>query len=67
MAVQRVTYSLNDINSFNYDLQTPVFDVGGDYILSLVSVKDTSGCLVGLSSSDARIEVRRDVPSAGFK
>ncbi|CAR23442.1 Pom152p [Lachancea thermotolerans CBS 6340] len=63
---KRVTYSLNDINSFNYDLQTPVFDVGGDYILSLVSVKDTSGCLVGLSSSDARIEVRRDVPSAGF-
>lgn len=63
---KRVTYTLNDINTYKYELQTPVFEVGGNYILSLVSVKDSSGCEVGISSSDAHIEVRRDVPSAGF-
>ncbi|SCU87124.1 LADA_0E02146g1_1 [Lachancea dasiensis] len=63
---KRVTYSLDDIQSYQYDVETPKFDVGGDYILSLVSVKDSSGCAVGISSSDARIEVRRDVPSAGY-
>lgn len=63
---KRTTYTLDDIKSYRYDLDTPVFDVGGDYIVSLISIKDSSGCLVGLSSSDARIEVRRDVPAAQF-
>ncbi|SCV05222.1 LANO_0H02740g1_1 [Lachancea nothofagi CBS 11611] len=63
---KRVTYTLEDIDSYKYEVETPKFDVGGDYILSLVSVKDSSGCVVGISSSDARIEVRRDVPSASF-
>ncbi|SCU96904.1 LAME_0F17832g1_1 [Lachancea meyersii CBS 8951] len=63
---KRSTYFLKDINSYAFEVETPNFDVGGDYILSLVSVKDTSGCEVGISSADARIEVRRDIPSAEF-
>ncbi|SCU92560.1 LAFA_0F11408g1_1 [Lachancea sp. 'fantastica'] len=63
---KRSTYSIKDINSYTFEVETPKFDVGGDYILSLVSVKDSSGCEVGISSTDARIEVRRDIPSAEF-
>lgn len=63
---KRTSYHLGDISTYRYDLSTPNFDMGGDYILSLVSVKDSSGCLVGLSGADARIRVRRDVPNVSF-
>lgn len=63
---KRKTYEVKDIQSHHYDINLPKFDVGGDYIMSLVSVKDSSGCLVGLSEPDVMIKVRRDVPSASF-
>ncbi|CCD26451.1 Pom152p NDAI_0H02770 [Naumovozyma dairenensis CBS 421] len=66
MSNKRTTYEVDDINSTSYYLDTPIFNTGGDYILSLVSIKDTSGCLVGLSEPDARIKVRRDIPFASF-
>lgn len=63
---KRKNYEVKDIQSNDYDIDLPKFDVGGDYIMSLVSVKDSSGCLVGLSEPDVMIKVRRDVPSASF-
>ncbi|CAI4048665.1 hypothetical protein N7582_004433 [Saccharomyces uvarum] len=63
---RRKTFEIEDIKTNEYVIKTPDFTTGGDYILSLVSIKDSSGCLVGLSQPDARIKVRRDIPSATF-
>ncbi|CAI4048380.1 Pom152p SKDI_13G2590 [Saccharomyces kudriavzevii IFO 1802] len=63
---KRNTFEVEDIKINEYVIKTPDFTTGGDYILSLVSIKDSSGCLVGLSQPDARIKVRRDIPSATF-
>ncbi|GMM54708.1 Pom152 protein [Maudiozyma humilis] len=62
----KVSQTVEDIPSRHYQLATRNFDIGGDYILTLVSVKDASGCVVSLSEPDVRIVVRRDVPSASF-
>lgn len=63
---ERKSYTKKKIMSNEYLIETPDFAVGGDYILSLVSVKDSSKCIVSLSEPDARITVRRDVPAASF-
>ncbi|SCU99673.1 LAMI_0G00100g1_1 [Lachancea mirantina] len=63
---KRTSFTEENIKDLEYKLETPNFNVGGDYILSLVSVKDSSACAVSLSSSDARIEVRREIPKAEF-
>lgn len=63
---KRSSYRVDKLHSYEHEIEIPRFDVGGDYIISLVSVKDSSGCLVGLSEPDARIKIRRDVPSASF-
>lgn len=63
---KRSSYSKENIEQYQVDIETVQFTVGGDYILSLVSVKDFTGCLVGLSGTDARIKVRSDVPTASF-
>lgn len=63
---RKTEFKLDNIMSNEYKIKTSSFNVGGDYILSLVSVKDASGCSVGLSEPDARIKVRRDIPSASF-
>ncbi|QEU62394.1 Pom152 [Kluyveromyces lactis] len=63
---KRTSFNKENIQSYSYEIETPNFSIGGDHILSLVSVKDSSGCLVGLSGTDARITVRRDIPSASF-
>lgn len=63
---KRTSYNVENVNEYAFDIETPKFNVGGEHILSLVSVKDSSGCLVALSDADARIKVRRDIPSASF-
>lgn len=63
---KRSSYHVDKLLSYEHEIEIPRFEVGGDYIISLVSVKDSSGCLVGLSEPDARIKIRRDVPSASF-
>lgn len=62
----RKSFTEKNIMDNEYLIKTPDFTIGGDYILSLVSVKDSSKCLVSLSELDARISVRRDIPSASF-
>ncbi|CAI4675765.1 CNT_collapsed_G0042140.mRNA.1.CDS.1 [Saccharomyces cerevisiae] len=63
---KRKTFEIKEIKTNEYVIKTPVFTTGGDYILSLVSIKDSTGCVVGLSQPDAKIQVRRDIPSAAF-
>lgn len=63
---KRSSFDVKNLHSYDYDIEFPRFEVGGDYIVSLVSVKDSSNCLVGLSEPDAKIKIRRDVPSASF-
>ncbi|SMN19180.1 similar to Saccharomyces cerevisiae YMR129W POM152 Nuclear pore membrane glycoprotein [Maudiozyma saulgeensis] len=62
----RMSYSIEDVNSNGYEFNTPEFNLGGDYIVTLVSVKDNTGCAVSLSEPDVRIKVRGDIPSASF-
>lgn len=63
---KRTLFKLENITEHSHFIESPSFDVGGDYIVSLVSIMDASNCLVGLSESDAKIKVRRDIPSASF-
>ncbi|QLG72369.1 hypothetical protein HG535_0D00760 [Zygotorulaspora mrakii] len=63
---KRTSYEIKDIVGYDHDIVIPKFDVGGSYILSLVSIRDSSGCTVRLSEPDAKIYIRRDVPSASF-
>ncbi|CCH46065.1 Titin [Wickerhamomyces ciferrii] len=63
---KRIPYSIKDIKSNRYEIKTPAFNVGGEYIVSLTSVEDNSGCLVNLNGADANIAVRREIPSIGF-
>lgn len=63
---KRETYNVGGIQSYDFNIELPRFNMGGDYIMSLVSVKDSSGCVVALSEPDVMIQVRRDVPSASF-
>ncbi|QLL30520.1 hypothetical protein HG536_0A03380 [Torulaspora globosa] len=63
---KRSSRKVDNLLTYDYEIEIPRFEVGGDYIVSLVSVKDSSDCLVGLSEPDARIKIRRDIPSAAF-
>ncbi|SJM82122.1 probable Nucleoporin POM152 [Zygosaccharomyces bailii] len=63
---KRETFIEDNIESNDFSIGLPSFNMGGDYIVSLVSVKDFSGCVVSLSEPDVMIQVRRDVPSASF-
>ena len=63
---KRSSYSKKDLNTNIHDIELPPFKLGGEYILSLVSVKDAKGCVVSLSEADAKINVRRDIPTVAF-
>lgn len=63
---KRIPYSVKDIKNDQYQIITPDFKTGGEYIVSLTAVEDNSGCLVNLNGADAKIAVRREVPSIGF-
>ena len=64
---KRTSYEIKDIKDYRAEIQTPKFETGGEYILTLASLTDASNCLVSLSEPDVRIKVRRDVPSASFE
>lgn len=63
---KRTSYNVKNIKGFNYDIITPEFKVGGEYIISLTTVEDKSSCLVNLHGADAKIKVRREIPSVSF-
>ncbi|EDO17090.1 hypothetical protein Kpol_1025p9 [Vanderwaltozyma polyspora DSM 70294] len=63
---KRKSFSVDDIETNEYNIKTPAFSTGGDYILSLATIEDASGCVVPLTESDAKIKVRRDTPYASI-
>lgn len=63
---KRKSIKAEDIHSLEFKIKTPKFLIGGEYIVSLISVKDSSSCEVSLTEPDARLIVRRDTPSASF-
>ncbi|CCF55478.1 hypothetical protein KAFR_0A00400 [Kazachstania africana CBS 2517] len=63
---KRSSYTVDKIETTSHDITTPFFEIGGDYILSLASIMDSSNCKVGLSEPDAKIHVRRDIPTASL-
>ncbi|KAK9449263.1 uncharacterized protein V1518DRAFT_415529 [Limtongia smithiae] len=63
---KRKQHSAVAIDGTRYVLRTPELSSGGQYIVSLMSVEDGNGCKRTLSEADARIEVRRQRPSAQF-
>lgn len=63
---KRNSYKIDDIKLHQYTIRTPKFNIGGSYIVSLVSIKDANNCTVSLSEPDTKISVRRDIPSAEF-
>lgn len=62
----RNSFKEENINSHTHHIKTASFEVGGNYILSLVSVQDASGCTVLLSEPDYIINVRGTVPAASW-
>ncbi|KAI1003702.1 Nucleoporin [Podosphaera aphanis] len=56
---------VDKIDSFAYTIKTDPLLQGGDYILSLTSVEDKTGCKIFLNS-EAQFTVRRQRPKAAF-
>lgn len=63
---KRKKYELFDLSDSQQVIKTPNLTAGGTYIVTLVSVQDAKGCKTPLEEVDAKIEVRRDRPSASF-
>lgn len=67
--VEKVTsrirsYKSKPIEGNLYNLRLPVFTKGGNYKVSLTSVKDKSGCVALLESQDININIKKELPSA---
>jgi nucleoporin POM152 len=63
---KRERFELNGLPSSAQIIKTPSLKHGGQYLVSLVSVQDGSGCKTPLEEVEASIEVRRDRPSVAF-
>lgn len=61
----RKRFTVNDIASNQYTIQTKPFSKGGEYTLALASVTDKIGCKEFLKE-EAKIDVRHQRPKAGF-
>ncbi|GMM37953.1 Pom152 protein [Saccharomycopsis crataegensis] len=64
---RRKTYTAKSINSNNYNLKLPVFTKGGNYVVSLTSIKDKSNCVVLLNGQDININIKKELPFARFE
>ncbi|ORY79531.1 nucleoporin Pom152 [Protomyces lactucae-debilis] len=63
---KRERFELTNLQSPAQVIKTPAMTQGGQYLVSLVSVKDGNGCHAPLEEVEASIEVRRDRPSVSF-
>lgn len=63
---KRQKYELHGLIESHQVIKTPELKVGGTYTMTLVSVQDAKGCRTPLEEADAKIEVRRNRPSASF-
>ncbi|KAH3900963.1 Pom152p SCDLUD_002425 [Saccharomycodes ludwigii] len=62
----RKSFELLDVLDDHIEITTPEFNVGGNYILSIASITDKTGCTVLLSGKEVSFDVRRVVPKAEF-
>ncbi|ODV62225.1 Pom152p ASCRUDRAFT_17529, partial [Ascoidea rubescens DSM 1968] len=63
---RRLSKTISNINSNLYDLEIPGFKLGGTYSISLLSIVDSSGCLVLLKNQEIRFNVKKFLPYAEF-
>ncbi|KAL6948902.1 hypothetical protein ACO0QE_001381 [Hanseniaspora vineae] len=63
---ERKSFVAENVMENSLQLSTPNFSRGGNYVFSLASVKDSTGCLVPLSGEEISYNVRRLAPSAEF-
>ncbi|OEJ80352.1 Nucleoporin [Hanseniaspora osmophila] len=63
---ERTFFVAENVMENHLQLATPNFAKGGNYVFSLASVKDSTGCLVPLSGEEVSYNVRRLAPSAEF-
>lgn len=63
---KRQRFEMNGLSDPHQVITTPELRAGGAYTITLVSVQDAKGCKTPLEEVDAKIEVRRDRPSASF-
>lgn len=59
-------FTLNNIFEKKVKIHTPNFNKGGEHILSLRSVNDSSECDVEFRGQEIHIDVKRDVPELSF-
>ncbi|KAI9891593.1 MAG: hypothetical protein M1814_002527 [Vezdaea aestivalis] len=62
---KRKKFRTDSIQNEKHTIQMEPLSEGGEYILSLASIQDRSGCKIHLRE-EARIEVRRQHPKASF-
>ena len=62
---KRKKYTIGDIETSFYALNTPALARGGQHTLTLTSVTDSSGCKIFLDQQ-VKIDVRHQRPSASF-
>jgi nucleoporin POM152 len=61
------TFNLENIYDNQIPIKTPKFNKGGEYILSLKGVSDSSECEVEFKGQEVHIDVKNDVPQIGFQ
>ena len=62
---KRQKYKIEGINTVLYQINTEPLIEGGEYLLSLTSVADNTGCKM-LLDQDTRVDVRHHRPEAAF-
>lgn len=62
---RRKQFKAEGITDYTYTIKTSKLTSGGEYSLSLIAIKDTSGCRVFLQD-ELKISVRRQRPRAAF-
>lgn len=60
------SYQLRNITDSVTFLTTPALNKGGEYVLSLRNVSDSSSCPVDFKGQEVHINVRNDVPQLDF-
>lgn len=60
------SFTLENIYEDQIHITTPEFHKGGEYILSLKSVKDSTDCDVEFKGQEVHIDVKNDVPQLSF-
>ena len=58
-------HKAHDLQSNDYQLTTEKLTKGGEYIIALISIKDSSGCKISLQE-EAKIDVSLQRPRASF-